>query len=157
MTIGRARDLDGKLVALIGGTGFLGRHLAQELLARGARLRVAARHPEKAFKVKPLGNLGQVQVVAVDVTKPHTLEVALTGVDAVVNLVGAFAGNLDAVQGKGAGQIAAIARARGVGSFVHISAIGADAGSPVAYARTKAEGEAADDRHVLCAVAGAIA
>ena len=143
MTIGRARDLDGKLVALVGGTGFLGRHLAQELLARGARLRVAGRHPEKAFKVKPLGNLGQVQVVAVDVTKPHTLEVALTGVDAVVNLVGAFAGNLDAVQGTGAGQMAAIARARGVRSFVHVSAIGADAGSPVAYARTKAEGEAA--------------
>ncbi len=143
MTFGRTRDLDGKLVALVGGTGFFGRHLAQDLLARGARLRVCSRHPEKAFKVKPLGNLGQVQLVAVDVTKPHTLEVALTGVDAVVNLVGAFAGNLDAVQGTGAGQIAAIARARGVASFVHISAIGADAASPVAYARTKAEGEAA--------------
>ncbi len=143
MTIGKVRDLDGKLVALVGGTGFFGRHLAQELLDRGARLRIASRHPEKSFKVKPLGNLGQVQSVAVDVTKPHTLEVALTGVDAVVNLVGAFGGNLDAVQGKGAGQIAAIAHARGVTSFVHISAIGADAASPVAYARTKAEGETA--------------
>lgn len=152
MTIGRVRDLDGKLVALVGGTGFFGRHLAQELLARGARLRIAARHPEKAFKVKPLANLGQVQVVAVDVTKPHTLEVALTGVDAVVNLVGAFTGNLDAVQGSGAGQVAAIARARGATSFVHISAIGADAASPVAYARTKAAGEAA----VLAEFPGAV-
>ena len=143
MTIGKVRDLDGKLVALVGGTGFFGRHLAQELLDRGARLRIASRHPEKAFKVKPLAGLGQVQMVAVDVTKPHTLEVALTGVDAVVNLVGAFAGNLDAVQGRGAGQIAAIARARGATSFVHISAIGADAASPVGYARTKAEGETA--------------
>jgi len=143
MTIGRTRDLDGKVVALVGGTGFFGRHLAQELLERGARLRIASRHPEKAFKVKPLANLGQVQAVAVDVTRPHTLEVALTGVDAVVNLVGAFAGDLDAVQGSGAGTIAAIARARGAHSFVHISAIGADAGSPVAYARTKAAGEAA--------------
>jgi NADH dehydrogenase len=143
MTIGKVRDLDGKLVALVGGTGFFGRHLAQELLDRGARLRIASRHPEKAFKVKPLAGLGQVQMVAVDVTKPHTLEVALTGVDAVVNLVGAFVGNLDAVQGKGAGQIAAIARARGATCFVHISAIGADAASPVGYARTKAEGEAA--------------
>lgn len=143
MTIGRTRDLDGKLVALVGGTGFFGRHLAQELLDRGARLRIASRHPEQAFKVKPLANLGQVQMVAADVTKPHTLEVALTGVDAVVNLVGAFAGNLDAVQGTGAGQIAAIARARGAQAFVHISAIGADAGSSVAYARTKADGEAA--------------
>jgi NADH dehydrogenase len=143
MTLGKTRDLDGKLVALVGGTGFFGRHLAQDLLARGARLRVCGRHPQKAYAVKPLGNLGQVQLVAVDVTKPHTLEVALTGVDAVVNLVGAFAGNLDAVQGTGAGTIAAIARARGVASFVHVSAIGADAASPVAYARTKAEGEVA--------------
>jgi NADH dehydrogenase len=152
MTIGKKRDLDGKLVALVGGTGFFGRHLAQELLDRGARLRIASRHPEKAFKVKPLGNLGQVQVVAVDVTKPHTLDVVLTGVDAVVNLVGAFGGNLDAVQGKGAGQIAAIARARGVTSFVHISAIGANPASSVAYARTKAEGETA----VMASFPGAV-
>jgi NADH dehydrogenase len=152
MTIGRTRDLEGRLVALIGGTGFLGRHLAQELLDRGARLRIASRHPEKGFAIKPLGNLGQTQVVAVDVTKPHTLRVAMTGVDAVVNLVGAFAGNLDAVQGQGAGQIAAIAREAGARTFVHISAIGADAGSAVGYARTKAEGEAA----VLAAFADAV-
>ena len=143
MTIGRTRDLDGKLIALIGGTGFLGRHLAQNLLDRGARLRVASRHPRRAFRVRTLGNLGQVQTVAADVTKPHTLEVALTGVDAVVNLVGAFGGDLDAVQGRGAGTIAAIARQAGARAFVHVSAIGADAASPVAYARTKAEGEAA--------------
>lgn len=152
MTIGKTRDLDGKLIALVGGTGFLGTHLAQELLARGARLRIASRHPEKAFAIKPLGNLGQVQVVAVDVTKPHTVRVALTGVDAVVNLVGAFAGDLDAVQGTGAGQIAAIARDAGAQAFVHVSAIGADAASPVAYARTKAAGEVA----VLAAFADAV-
>lgn len=151
MTNGRTRDLDGKLVALVGGSGFFGRHLAQELLDRGARLRVASRHPHKSFKVKTLGGLGQVQAVAVDVTKPHTLDKALVGVDAVVNLVGAFGGNLDAVQGKGAGLIAAAAKAAGAGAFVHVSAIGADAGSPIAYARTKAEGEAA----VLAAFPGA--
>jgi uncharacterized protein YbjT (DUF2867 family) len=143
MTIGRTRDLDGKLIALIGGTGFFGKHLAQELLDRGARLRIASRHPERGYRSKTLGGLGMFQTVAVDVTKPHTLEVALTGVDAVVNLVGAFSGKLDAVQGSGAGQIAAIARSRGAKAFVHISAIGADAGSPIAYARTKGEGEAA--------------
>ncbi|EGD59361.1 NAD-dependent epimerase/dehydratase [Novosphingobium nitrogenifigens DSM 19370] len=143
MTIGRKRDLEGKVIALIGGTGFFGTHLAQELLDRGARLRVASRHPSEGFNVKPLGNLGSVQIVAVDVTKPHTLEVVFTGVDAVVNLVGAFSGDLDAIQGRGAGQVAAIAKARGAKAFVHISAIGADAGSSVAYARTKAEGETA--------------
>ena len=35
----KTRDLDGMLVALVGGSGFFGRHIAQELLTRGARLR----------------------------------------------------------------------------------------------------------------------
>lgn len=139
--LGRARDLDGKLIALIGGSGFFGTHLAQELLERGARLRVCCRHPEKAFRIKTLGTLGQVQLVAVDVLKPHTVAAALTGCDAAVNLVGAFAGDLDALQGAGAGRIATAARDAGAAAFVHISALGADANSQVPYARTKAEGE----------------
>lgn len=137
------RDLDGQLIALVGGSGFIGTHVAQALLARGARLRVCSRHPERGFRVKTLGGLGKVQLVAADVTKPHTLEVALTGCDAVVNLVGVFKGQLDAVQGSGAGQMAAIARAKGAKAFVHVSAIGADAGSSVGYASSKAAGEAA--------------
>ena len=138
-----ARDLEGQLIGLVGGSGFIGTHVAQALLARGARLRVCSRHPERGYRMKTLGGLGRVQLVAVDVTKPHTLEVALTGCDAVVNLVGAFKGNLDAVQGSGAGQIAAIARAKGAKAFVHMSAIGAEASSSVAYASSKAAGEAA--------------
>ncbi len=137
------RDLDGQLIALVGGSGFIGTHVAQALLARGARLRVCSRNPTRAFRIKTLGGLGNVQLVAADVTKPHTLEVALTGCDAVVNLVGVFTGDLDAVQGTGAGKLAAIARASGAKALVHISAIGADAGSSVAYAKTKAAGEAA--------------
>lgn len=133
--------LYGKIVTVLGGSGFVGRHLAQELLARGARLRIASRHPKKAFSIKPLGNLGQVQLVGVDVTNADSLAALLAGSDMVVNLVGAFAGNLDALQGKGVGKIAAAASAAGAAAFVHVSAIGADAGSDVAYARTKAEGE----------------
>ncbi|MEE4451297.1 complex I NDUFA9 subunit family protein [Novosphingobium resinovorum] len=142
-TIVSDAPLSGKIVTILGGSGFVGRHLAQELLARGARLRIASRHPKKAFAIKPLGNLGQVQFAGVDVTKAETLAAVLAGSDAVVNLVGAFAGDLDALQGKGAGDIAAAAKAAGAGAFVHVSAIGADAGSDVAYARTKAEGEEA--------------
>lgn len=137
------RDLDGQLIALVGGSGFIGTHVAQALLARGARLRVCSRHPERGYRVKTQGGLGNVQLVAVDVTKPHTLEVAFTGCDAVVNLVGVFKGKLDAVQGSGAGQMAAIARAKGAKAFVHVSAIGADAGSSVGYASSKAAGETA--------------
>ena len=44
--------LNGKLVVLMGGSGFIGNYVAQALLERGARVRIAARHPEKAFKLK---------------------------------------------------------------------------------------------------------
>ena len=135
--------LRGKTVVLLGGSGYVGRHLAQALLARGARLRIASRRPERAFALKPLGNLGQVQFARCDVTRPEQVAAALAGADGVVNLVGAFAGDLDSLQGEGAGRIAAAARAAGAGSFVQVSAIGADTDSPIAYARTKGEGEAA--------------
>jgi uncharacterized protein YbjT (DUF2867 family) len=139
----RSNDLQGRLVVVVGGSGFVGRHLAQELLARGARLRVASRNPQRAFAVKPLGNLGQVQFARCDMMRPETLAPVVAGADAVVSLAGAFGGDLDAVQGRGVGALAAAAKAAGASAYAHVSAIGADAASEVAYARTKGEGEAA--------------
>lgn len=141
--MGKAQDLAGKVIAVVGGSGFFGAHLAQDLLARGARLRVASRHPERAFAIKPLGNLGSVRLMRCDITRPESLAGVVAGADAVVNLVGVFAGDLDAVQGSGAGALAAAAKAAGAGAFVHVSAIGADAEGATAYARSKAAGEAA--------------
>lgn len=136
------RLLDAR-VTLLGGSGFIGRHVAQELLARGARLTIASRNPRRAFALKPLGNLGQLRMVACDATNPDMLAAVLAGSDAVVNLIGAFDGDLDALQGRGVGRIARAAREAGAQAFVHVSANGADAESPVDYARTKAEGEEA--------------
>lgn len=136
-------DLTGKLVTVLGGSGFVGSHLAQELLARGARLRVACRTPETAGRIKPLGNMGQVQLARFDMADAASVARVVAGSDAVANLVGAFSGDLDAVQGRGAGQAAAAARAAGAQAFVQISAIGADAEGATAYARSKAAGEAA--------------
>ncbi|TKD50381.1 NAD-dependent epimerase/dehydratase family protein [Sphingomonas baiyangensis] len=128
------------LVTLFGGGGFLGRYVAQELLAQGARVRIAQRDPRRAWFLKPLGGLGQTQFVAVDVTRPETVARAAAGSDAVVNLVGTFT-EFDAINVRGARAIAAAAAGAGAHSLVHISAIGADAASPARYARTKAEGE----------------
>lgn len=139
----RVDGLHGRLIVLLGGAGFLGAHVAQDLLARGARLRIVSRRPERAFRLGPLGNLGQLQLLRGDMARPETIVPALRGADAVVNLVGVFGGDIDALHVSGPGAIAAAAKAAGVSAFVQISAIGADAASPVAYARTKAEGEAA--------------
>ena len=135
-------SLSGKFV-LLGGGGYLGGHVAQELLARGARLRIICRHPERAFKLKPLANLGQIQFVRADVTRSGLAAGLVSGADAVVNLVGAFKGDLDALHVRAAGALAAAAKAAGAGAFVQVSANGADAHSEVDYARTKADGEAA--------------
>lgn len=129
------------LVTIFGGGGFLGRQVAQALMARGARVRIAQRDLASAVKVKSLGNLGQTQFVAADIRKPATVERAVTGSDIVINLVGVLAGDFDAFHHEGAANVARAAA--GAKALVHISAIGADAGSPSAYGRSKAAGEEA--------------
>jgi len=135
------RPLEDKLVVLIGGGGFVGAHLAEELLGRGARLRIADRHPEKAFRLKPLANLGQIQFVRCDVTDRRSVENAMHGADAAAYLVGSFSGDLDALQAEGARFAAEAAAANGATSFAYVSAIGADAGADSPYASTKGKGE----------------
>jgi len=131
------------LITIFGGGGFLGRHITQHLTAAGARVRIAQRNIRIAQDVKPLGNLGQTQLVAADIRKPETVARAVHGADAVINLVGILKGDFDAFHHEGAANVARAAAAAGVQALVHVSAIGADAGSRSAYGRSKAEGEAA--------------
>jgi len=132
-----------RLVTLIGGGGFLGRYVAQELLRAGARVRIVQRRPRNAWFLKPLGGLGQTQFIAGDVTRPETIARAVQGSDAVVNLVGILKGDFDAVHVRGSRNVAEAARHAGAEALVHVSAIGADPDSPAAYGRSKAGGEQA--------------
>ena len=133
--------LQGKLVVMTGGSGFFGTHIAQALLECGARLRIASRHPEKALKLKPLANLGQLQFARCDVTKPASVAAVMHGADAVINLVGAFDGDLMKLIAGGAENVAAAATSAGAQAMVHVSAIGADLESEAEYARAKAQSE----------------
>jgi uncharacterized protein YbjT (DUF2867 family) len=134
--------MQGKLVTVFGGGGFLGRYVAQALLEQGARIRVACRNPASANYIKPLGNLGQVQLIAADIRKPSSVARAVKDADAVVNLVGSFA-DMNAIQNIGAGNVAKASAAAGVQALVHVSAIGADPQSEAEYGQSKAAGEAA--------------
>jgi NADH dehydrogenase len=136
------QKLDGQLITVFGGSGFLGRYVVQRLLARGARVRVAEREPRKALFLKPLGGLGQTQFVAADVRDAASVARAVQGSDTVINLTGSF-DDMKAVQADGAGHVAAAAKAAGVRALVHVSAIGADPEGASAYARSKGAGEAA--------------
>lgn len=131
------------LVTIFGGGGFLGRQVAQAVMARGGRVRVAQRDLATALRVKPLGALGQTQFVAADIRKPASVAHAVQGSDIVINLVGILAGDFDAFHRQGAANVAQAAADAGAKALVHVSAIGADAENPSAYGRSKAAGEAA--------------
>ena len=133
----------GELVTVIGGSGFLGRYVAQAVLIEGARLRSAQRDPRQSWFLKSLGQLGGTQSVACDVRRPDTVARAVQGARAVVNLVGVLQGDFQGLHVDGARNVAEACAAAGVETLVHLSAIGADPDSPSAYGRSKGEGEAA--------------
>ncbi len=136
------QSLNGKLITVFGGGGFVGRYVSQALLAAGARIRIAQRNVASANIIKPLGNLGQVQIIPADVRNPASVARAVDGADMVVNLVGSFA-NMDAVQHIGAANVATAAKAAKCSALVHISAIGGAVDSDADYGRSKGAGEAA--------------
>jgi uncharacterized protein YbjT (DUF2867 family) len=135
------------LITIYGGSGFIGRHVVRAIAKTGARMRVAVRRPELAGHLQPLGDVGQINVVQANVRFPDSLLAAAQGADAVVNLVGILFPSgkqtFSAVMDEGARHVAEAAREAGASALVHVSAIGADKESPSAYARSKAEGEAA--------------
>ena len=136
-------DLDGRLICIFGGGGFVGRYIAQALLERGARLRIAERSIKNAMHIKPPGNLGQTQFVSADVTKKDSVGRAVRECDAVINLVGILNGNFERVHVDGARNVAEVAAAAGCRALLHLSAIGADSESPSRYGRSKGDGEKA--------------
>ncbi len=135
------------LVTVFGGTGFVGRYVVRALARNGWRIRVAARNPLLAPELKVMGEVGQIEFARANLRDRASVELALHGSQAVVNLVAvlfeAGAQTFDALQAKGAATLAQAAADRGIDRFIQVSAIGADAASPSAYARAKAEGEAA--------------
>ncbi|WP_426029368.1 complex I NDUFA9 subunit family protein [Caulobacter sp. DWP3-1-3b2] len=135
------------LVTVFGGSGFVGGQVVRQLAKAGHRVRVAVRNPNLAYKMRMLGDVGQIEVVQANLHNVDSVARALDGAEAAVNLVGVLfeAGRqqFQTLHVMGAKTVAEQAKAAGVKRLVQISAIGADANAPSKYARTKAAGEAA--------------
>jgi len=136
-----------RTATVFGGSGFIGRYVVQRLAREGWVVRVAVRRPQAALFLKPMGNVGQITPLAANLRDDASVAAALSGVDAAINLVGILyergRQSFAAVHAEGAGRVARAAAAAGVARLAHVSAIGADAKSRAAYARSKAAGEAA--------------
>ena len=140
--------MQAKKVALIGGTGFIGQHLAARLSEDGVRVLVAARHYEGA---KALTVLPGVDVEVANIHDDAALRRLLTGCDAAINLVGVLHGGHGQPYGAAfkrlhvelPRRIAAACAAVGVPRYLHMSALGASSAGPSMYQRSKADGELA--------------
>jgi NADH dehydrogenase len=135
------------LVTVFGGSGFIGTQAVRQLAKAGWRIRVAVRNPNLAYRMRLHGDVGQIDLVQANIRNRASIQRALEGATAAVNLVGVLyetgRQGFQAIHAMGAKNVAELAREQGVARLVQMSAIGADALSEAKYARTKAEGEAA--------------
>lgn len=136
----------GELVVVFGGSGFIGRQVVRALAKRGKRVRVAMRQPHLGHELRVMGDVGQIQLVQANVRFPASIDAALEGADAVVNLVATLhesgKQNFETLHVDGARAIGEAAAKRGLKRIVHLSALGA-APKGSRYTRTKYRGERA--------------
>lgn len=134
------------LVTVFGGSGFVGGQVVRALAKAGYRVRVAVRQPNLAYRMRMLGDVGQIEVVQANVRVPSSVARALDGAEACVNLVGVLwesgRQKFQSIHAMGARNVAEAAAKLGVKRLVHVSAIGADVNAAAKYARSKGEGEA---------------
>jgi uncharacterized protein YbjT (DUF2867 family) len=133
-------DREISCVTVFGGTGFVGRRVARDLRASGATTRIASRHPSRAEG-------DSLEQIAANAHDERSVEAAVVGADGVVNAISLYVEHgrdtFHSVHVEAAARIAKAARRAGTKRFVHLSGIGADAGSPSPYIRSRGEGEAA--------------
>ncbi len=138
------------LACIFGGTGFIGRQVVRELSAKGYRLKIATRIPERAYELKTCGTVGQIVPVFCDYTEGSVAQ-AVQGCDLVVNCVGILfeRGRRNTFQKIHAELPRLIARAchhAGVQKYIHFSALGVDRAHSK-YAQSKKAGEDAAQKY----------
>lgn len=131
-----------KRVLVLGGTGFVGRHLCEALQHHDVHVTVITRRlPARTVQMLP-----RVQVVQGDVFNTSWLAAQVAEHDVVVNLVAILHGSVDEFQRVHVALPRALAQAcaqGGVQRLVHVSAVGADMEGPSHYQRSKGQGEVA--------------
>jgi uncharacterized protein YbjT (DUF2867 family) len=134
-------------VAILGGSGFIGRYVVKRLAERGDVVAVGGRNAVEAKFLRLKGEVGQVGLINVSIGDEQLLRAFVADNDAVVNLVGILresgSQRFEAAHHIGPARLARIAREAGVPRFIQMSAIGAEPRATSAYARTKGAGEAA--------------
>ena len=129
-------------VTVFGGTGFLGRRIVRHLQDADFAVCIASRHPDRGPR-----DVSGIDTFRADVNDDGSVTSAVSGAWAVVNAVSLYVEHgqrtFQSVHVEAAQRVAMLARQAGVETLVHISGIGADAGSASPYIRSRGRGEAA--------------
>jgi len=130
-------------VCVLGGGGFIGRHVVHLLSAKGYSVRVAVRRRDRA---KALAMLPRVEVIELNIASSAAIGAALAQQDAVINLVGILHERKKNIDFKRTHvelprALAAACDANHIKHFIHISALAANVAAPSAYLYSKALGE----------------
>lgn len=137
-------------ILVIGGAGFVGRHIVARLSAQNRRVIVPVRRLERARHLLPLPT---VLVQPANLNDDQVLDALISQCDAVINLVGILHDGEGQPYGKGFAQahvelprrLAAACSRNGVRRLIHLSALGvpnsAAESAPSMYLRSKADGE----------------
>jgi len=137
-------NLNGKIVTVFGGSGFLGTYVVRELAESGYTVKIVCRNPDNSKALKTAGYVGQIVPVKGNITDYDKLPELVRGSYAVVNLVGILYESgkqkFDKLHAEAPGKLAEAAKISGVEKFVHVSAI-IDAESKSLYANSKLQGE----------------
>lgn len=144
MVLTTSTALQGKIVTVFGGTGFLGRYIIARLAKAGAVIRVTTRHPQSAYFLRTNGVVGQIVPVLSNYGSAEEISRNVAGSHIVINCLAAL---METRRTKFARLhtdvpqwIAQACAASGVEKFIHISALGVDK-SASQYAKTKLAGE----------------
>lgn len=134
-----------KIATVLGGGGFVGRYVVQNLARAGYEVRVASRRPDLTARLRALGRVGQIAPFYASVVDDASVACAVQGADVVINLVAVLTSvkqqTLQAVNMEGAGRVARIAAEANVPVFVQMSALGASETALSDYGKSRAAGE----------------
>jgi len=128
-------------VLILGGTGFVGRHVCEKLTRIGCRMTVITRRASQAAAIQ---SMPKVRVLEGDVYNEAFLAQSMAQHDVVINLIAILHGSeaaFDKAHVHLPKIIAAACQQSGVKRLIHISALGASAQGPSLYQRSKAQGE----------------